>query len=210
MYWLSHTVKYFLGHWGYWAIVVGLLGENAGLPLPGEAVLISSSFLASKHNLHLYYIIPIATAACILGDNIGYWLGHRFGKTFIRWLTHLSIEEQDVTVAKDLIRRHGGKTIFFARFVFGLRTVAGLLAGMLGMEWRRFFKFNALGAATWVTVMSFLGYLFGATMATFEDYFEYASWSIAAVLFTIGYLLWRRYRKSYIKRNYQHPGTAAA
>jgi membrane protein DedA with SNARE-associated domain len=210
MHWFGDTIKYFLEHWGYWAVMVGLFGEDAGLPLPGEAVLISASFLASKHTLHLFCIIPIAIAACILGNSVGYWIGHRFGKKLIRWLTHLSIDPQDVNVAKDLIRRHGGKTIFFARFIVGLRTVAGLLAGTLGMERRRFFKFNAMGAVMWVTVMSMIGYLFGATLATFESYFEYASWSIAAVLFAIGYLLWRRYKKSFAKRNHQHPGTAAA
>jgi membrane protein DedA with SNARE-associated domain len=201
MHWVSETIRYYLSHWGYWAIVIGILGENAGLPLPGEAVLMAASFLAKKGQLQLDFVIPIAIVAATLGDNAGYWVGHKLGRPVLRRIGAIvHLDQQDLSVAQDLIRRRGGRTIFFARFIFGLRTIAGLLAGTLDMEWRRFFLCNALGAATWATAMSLVGFAFGARLNNFEQYFEYASWALGAALFAMGYWVWRRYKKQFANR----------
>jgi membrane-associated protein len=144
MHWLYHIIRHTLVHWGYWAIVAGLLSENAGFPLPGETVLMFSSFLAHKHTrLDLMWVIVVATAASIMGDNVGYLLGHTFGSRLIRWMKKIfRWDDNDVGAAKDQLRRHGAATIFWARYIFGLRTIAGPLAGMLGMEWKRFLIYN--------------------------------------------------------------------
>ncbi len=196
--------------WGYWAVVIGLLGENMGLPLPGETVLVSASFLSHKSGkLNLIWIIIAAIAAAIMGDNAAYWLGHKFGATLIRWLRWLAhLDDSDVAAAKDLIRRRGPVTIFFARFIFGLRTVAGLLAGMLEMEWRRFAVFNALGAVTWVTTMSLAGYVFADEFDRFVDYLEWGSWIIASGLLLLGYLLWRRHKRGFKKHHNKEQAAA--
>jgi membrane-associated protein len=105
-----------------------------------------------------------------------------------------------VGAAKDQIRRHGAATIFWARYIFGLRTIAGPLAGMLGMEWKKFLLYNVLGAASWVTAMAFVGYAFSNEFDTLLGFFEKVSWLMALALFTIGYLLWRRQKKRYKER----------
>ncbi len=199
MHWIAHTVRYFLVHWGYFAVLAALLAEDAGLPVPGETTLMFASFLAHKHtSLHLPWVIVVGIAAAVMGDNIGFLLGRKFGETLIRWMrTVFHLDNTDVGAAKDLIRRRGASTVFFARFIFGLRTVNGPLAGMLGMEWKKFVIFNALGAAAWVSTIAFAGYMFANEFQTLVEYFEYAGWAMAAGLFTLGYVLWRRHKKHY-------------
>lgn len=205
---MYHIIRHLLTSWGYWAVLAGLLGESAGLPLPGETVLMFASFLAHKDSgLEIYWVIVAGVGAAVLGDNIGFYLGQRFGQTFIRWAKKLlHLEDEDVQAAKDLIRRHGGRTIFFSRFIFGLRTIAGPLAGSLDMEWKRFFKFNVLGAATWVITMSFAGYAFANEFESLLGYIEKASWAMAGGLFLFGYLVWRRQKHNF--KNRQHKKAA--
>jgi membrane protein DedA with SNARE-associated domain len=207
VHWFYHTIRDVLTSWGYWAVLAGLLGESAGLPLPGETVLMFASFLSHKHtNLSIQWVIVTGTGAAVLGDNTGYFLGRRFGKTLIRWakkLFHLS--DEDVQAARDLLKRHGGRTIFFSRFIFGLRTIAGPLAGSLDMEWKRFLKFNVLGATAWVCAMAGAGYAFANEFETLLGYIEKASWAIAAGLFLAGYWIWRREKRHYKEKEGQEP-----
>lgn len=205
MHWIYHWVRWFLVHWGYWAVLIGLLGEDMGLPLPGETVLMFSAFLAAKtHQLSLVWIIVVGIIAAVMGDNLGFLLGRYFGKTLIRWVKKIfRQDDQDIAAAKDLLKHHGKLTVFFARFIFGLRTVNGPLAGMLGMEWRDFLFYNAMGGAVWVTGMAFIGYAFAGEFNSLLDYFEKASWALAAALFTTGYLIWRRYKKKYAEEHAQ-------
>lgn len=202
MHWLENVIRHALTHYGYWAILGALLGENAGLPLPGETTLMFASFLAHKTQaLQIIWVIVIGTAAAITGDNIGFYLGRKLGNRLIRWMKKLfHMDDEDIGAAKDQIRRHGAATVFWARYIFGLRTIAGPIAGVLGMEWKEFFKYNALGAATWVTAISMTGYAFANQFATLLDYFEKASWTIAAGLFALGYWLWHRQKKRYKER----------
>ena len=205
MHWLYHTIRYFLVHWGYWAVIVGLMAESAGVPIPGETTLMFASFLAHKNTgLHLVWIIVLGTAAAVVGDNLGFYLGYKFGKTFIRWMKKLfHMDDTDIKAAKDLIKRHGGITVFFARFIFGLRTIAGPLAGTLGMEWKRFLLFNVAGAAVWVTAMACTGFAFASQFETLLGYFETASWIIAGGLFALGYFLWRHQKHKFKERQEQ-------
>lgn len=179
-----------------------------GLPLPGETTLMFASFLASKSaGLQLQWVVLVGIAAAVLGDNLGYLLGRHFKQGFIRWARKLfRLDDNDVRAARNLIANHGGKTIFFSRFIFGLRTIAGPMAGSLEMEWRRFVKFNLLGAATWVVVMAFAGYGFANEFETLLGYIEKASWAMAAGLFLIGYLIWRKAKRRYSRQ----PGKKAA
>jgi membrane protein DedA with SNARE-associated domain len=199
MHWLYHTIRYLLVHWGYWAVVLGLLAENAGMPIPGETTLMLASFLAHKNmRLHLVWIILFGIAGAVAGDNLGFWLGRRLGSKLIRWIQKIfHMNDQDICAAKSLVQRHGRATVFLARFIFGLRTVAGPLAGVLGMDWKKFLLFNFLGAAVWVTVMAVIGYVFAMQFQTLLDYFEKASWAIAGGIFLAGYLFWRHYKANY-------------
>src|SRR5689334_9995584 len=153
---------YFLVH-GYWTVGLALLLENAGIPVPGETILLFASFLAqSEHRLSLPLIILVGTVAATLGDNVGYWIGRRGGRPLLdRYRGVFRIKPKHVAQGEKLFEKHGALTVFFARFIFGMRIIAGPLAGVLQMEWRRFALFNFLGAVTWVTTISLVGYMFG-------------------------------------------------
>lgn len=171
---IQHLHEFFAA-FGYWAVFLALLGENAGLPLPGETILLYASFLAySEHRLHLLWIIVIGICACTLGDNLGYFIGHRGGRPLLerhqRWFR---ISPQTLARGERLFERHGAAAIFFARFIFGLRIIAGPLAGVLLMPWRKFLLFNFLGAVTWVSAVATVGFVFGrefeGVLRTFDD-----------------------------------------
>jgi len=206
MQFLYHTVRHLLVHWGYWAVFAGLLGEDAGLPLPGETVLMFAGFLSAKGTgLHLGWIILIGIGAATTGDNLGFLLGRKLGPRIIRWLKKVfRLDDEVIDVAKDQISRHGAATVFWARFIFGLRVVAGPLAGMLGMEWKEFFLFNALGAATWVTTIALLGFAFANQFSNLLTYFERVSWIMLIVLVAIGYLMWRYQKKRFEAQHEKH------
>lgn len=208
VHWVTQNVREFLNSWGYWAILLGLLGENAGIPLPGETVLMFASFLAHKDaNLRIYWVIIAGIGAATLGDNLGFLLGRHFSRTFLRLLRKVfRLDNVDIGAAKELIKRHGGRTIFVSRFIFGLRTIAGPLAGTLDMGWPRFFKFNALGATAWVLCMALIGYGFANQFENLLGYIEKASWAIDAGIFLVGYLIWRKQKRSYEQRHQQEPG----
>src|SRR6185437_6582318 len=115
MHWLDHVIRHALLTWGYWAVLAGLLGENAGVPLPGETMLMFASFLAHKSpQLQLVWVIVIGTAAAITGDNLGFLLGRKLGSLLTRWKKKMfHLDDEDIGAAKDQIRRHGGATIFW-------------------------------------------------------------------------------------------------
>lgn len=196
MHWIAHVVREFLVRWGYLALVAGLMGENAGLPLPGETVLMYSSFLARKSDgMSLMFVIIVGVTAAIVGDNLGFLIGKHFGPRLLNWLKrHLHLDTH-IAAATDQIHRHGGATIFWARFIFGLRTVAGPVAGALGMRWKRFALFNALGAVCWVLAISLTSYALATQFHSLADYIEKVSWGLSAALFGAGYYVWHREKK---------------
>ncbi len=150
--------------YGYGAVAAGLLLENAGVPLPGETILLFASFQAySRHLLRLPYIILVGIAAAALGDNLGYLIGHHGGRRLLlRYRRAFRLGPENLERAERLFARYGAATVFFARFISGLRVIAGPLAGVLRMSWNRFLLFNLLGAAVWVVVVASVGYFFGS------------------------------------------------
>jgi membrane-associated protein len=150
-------------HHGYWAVAVLLLLESAGLPLPGETVLLLASFLAfSEHELQLPWIIVVGIVATTLGGELGFALGRNGGRPLIERYQHIfGIRPATIARGERLFDRYGPATVFLARFLFGMRVLASLLAGALHMPWRKFVLFNFLGAALWVTAICSAGYLFG-------------------------------------------------
>jgi len=150
-------------HYGYWAVAALLLLESAGLPLPGETVLLLASFLAyTEHELQLPWLIVVATLATTLGGELGFALGRHGGRPLIeRYQNVFGIRPENMARGERLFARYGPATVFLARFIFGMRVLASLLAGALRMPWRKFAVFNFLGAALWVAAISSAGYLFG-------------------------------------------------
>jgi membrane protein DedA with SNARE-associated domain len=144
--------------------VAGVVGlESMGLPVPGEAILIAASIYAGKTgDLNIAVVIAAAAAGAIVGDNIGYWIGREIGfRLLVRYGSYVGLTEARIKVGQYLFQRHGGKIVFFGRFVALLRVLAALLAGVNRMSWPRFFVFNAAGAILWATLFGLGAYTLG-------------------------------------------------
>jgi membrane protein DedA with SNARE-associated domain len=196
---IFEILRQYLVTYGYWAVAATLLLENAGLPVPGETILLLASFLAySERNLHLPTIILVATCAAVIGDNLGYWIGHRGGRSLLERYQHvLRICSSTIERGERLFERYGPATIFFARFIAGMRIVAGPLAGVLRMDWPKFAIWNFLGAVVWVSVISAIGHFLGSNwdrVVRVVKHIPLSAIVIAAVVILV--LWWRRRRTS--------------
>ncbi|MGE5207341.1 MAG: DedA family protein [Chlamydiota bacterium] len=153
----------YFGRHGYWTVAVVLLLENAGVPVPGETVLLLAGFLTfSQHHFRLPWVIAVGVAAATLGDNTGYLIGQYGGRPLLeRYRRFFRISPALIAEGERLFGRYGAVTVFFARFIFGMRIITGPLAGVLRMHWKKFALFNFLGAVAWVTLVAAAGYWFG-------------------------------------------------
>ncbi len=149
--------------YSYWAIFAGIAIESTGIPFPGETMLLVAAIYAgSTHQLAPVLVIAAAASGAILGDNLGFWVGCEGGSRLLRRNAHLvRLNERKLKLGLYLFRRHGGKVVFFGRFVAVLRMWAAFLAGTYRMEWKRFLLFNALGGIIWATCYGLGGYLLG-------------------------------------------------
>ncbi|MFY9560361.1 MAG: DedA family protein [Terriglobales bacterium] len=195
---ISEVVRTFIADYGYWAVAIALLCENAGLPVPGETTLLLASFLAySEHKLHLGWIILVATCAATLGDNLGYAIGHHGGRPLLeRYQQIFRTPQRALERGERWFARYGAFTVFFARFIFGLRVFAGPLAGVLRMPWKLFALFNLLGAAVWVTVIATVGYLFGRHWDALERAVGRFNLAIGAALLAAILFLWWKHQRA--------------
>ena len=152
--------------YGYWTVAVMLLLENAGVPVPGQTTLLFASCLSSsQHQLRAPIITVVGIVAAVLGANAGYALGYSEGRLLIdRYVRILHISQKTTEKAESFFVEHGALSIFWAKFIDGMREISGPLAGTLHMPWRRFLLFNFLGAAAWVTATVTVGFLFGRNL----------------------------------------------
>jgi membrane protein DedA with SNARE-associated domain len=148
---------------GYWIVALIVALESTGIPVPGETTLVSAAiFAGTTHRLNIWLVIASAAAGAILGDTIGFLIGRTFGRHFL--LKHgakLRMDARRIKLGQYLFQRHGGKVVFFGRFVALLRALAALLAGVNCMDWRRFLFFNATGGIVWATVFGLGAYSLG-------------------------------------------------
>jgi membrane-associated protein len=169
--------------------------ESAGIPLPGETALITAGVLAHDH-WGLEWVIVVAAAAAIVGDNVGYWLGRIGGRKLLeRFELTRRYAERALPPAERFFKRHGGKTVFFGRFVAFLRITSAWLAGISRMHWWQFFAWNALGGIVWATGTALLAYWAGKAAAdAVEKYGLYAVGALVVlgVIALIGLRFWRK------------------
>ncbi len=187
--------------YGYPVLFVGVLLENAGVPVPGETAVLVAAFLASPaagSHFHLGWVIGLTCTAAILGDNLGFWLGHRWARPRLRHGgKFLFLTPQRFQSVEGYFARYGIGTIFAARFITGLRVVAALAAGTAGMSWPRFFLANAAGALAWAVAIGLLGYFFGRSWGLLHHWLSWGAWVIlGCALLGVGlWHLWVRWRK---------------
>jgi membrane protein DedA with SNARE-associated domain len=172
--------------------------ESAGIPLPGETALIAAAFLAKSDqgsHFSITAVIVVAAFAAIVGDNIGYSIGRFGGRSLIeRWGPIKRYADRTLPPAEKFFRKHGGKTVFFARFVAVLRVTAAWLAGISHMPWWRFFLYNAAGGILWATGIGLLAYFLGKAAADAVGRYGLVAVGVLAVLGIVAFLAHRWWR----------------
>jgi membrane protein DedA with SNARE-associated domain/membrane-associated phospholipid phosphatase len=158
-----------IGQYGYLVVFFGVMLESIGVPLPGETILIASGVMVQRGYLDFGDAIVFGILGAVVGDQIGYWVGREGGRPFVlRWGPYVFITPEHLTRAEGFFARHGGKAVFLARFIAGLRVFGALVAGVSRMPWRTFFFYNALGGALWATAAVLVGYLLGGSLDVVE------------------------------------------
>ena len=157
------NLQHFLVTYGYLAVFVFVAIESIGIPFPGETMLLVAAIDAgTTHQLSIVLVIIAATCGAILGDNLGFWIGREGGYRLLRrYGRYIGFNERRVKLGLYLFRTHGGKIVFFGRFVAVLRAWAAFLAGVNRMKWSSFLLFNALGGIVWATLYGLGGYWLG-------------------------------------------------
>ncbi len=183
---LLHTIS-LLGHWGYLIIFLAAFLESSaflGLIVPGESVVILAGVLASQGYFDLWDCLWIISLGAVLGDSVGYSLGKAVGRGYFeRHKRLLLLREKHILKVDRYFEKHGGKTIFFGRFVGFLRALAPFVAGMARMPYRRFLVYNVSGGILWSISFTLLGYFFGQSWQLIEK------WSGRAGVFVLFILL---------------------
>src|SRR6516162_531064 len=166
---LLGSITSFIDAHSQWALLMmfGLmLLESFGLPVPGETALIACSVLASQGALQIEWVIVVAILAAILGDNLGYWVARKGGR---RLLYHTKLTrryaEHYLPRGERFFAKHGGKAVFFGRFVAVLRVTAAWTAGLSKMNGWHFFAWNAAGGIVWATGVGLIAYFLGNAAA---------------------------------------------
>ena len=167
--------------------------ESVGVPLPGETALITGAlYAATTGRLHITVVIVVAAVAAIVGDNVGFVLGRWGGYRILkRYGKYVRFGERRLKIGRYIFLRHGGKVVFFGRFVAVLRTYAAFLAGTNKMSWPRFLAFNAAGGITWATMIGVAYYYIGNAVKHVSGPLNIVLVLVAAILI-IGFLFYLR------------------
>jgi membrane protein DedA with SNARE-associated domain len=197
-----HTLEPTLNHYGYLAVAGLVLLEDFGVPVPGETVLILGAVYAGTGRLNIFLVGLLGFLAAIVGDNIGFGIGHFGGRALVdRFGRYVLLTPARYDKAADFFTRHGGKVIVIARFVEGLRQANGIVAGTIGMHWARFLMFNAIGAALWVATWTSIGYFSGSHIdsiySTATKYDKYLGIAVGVII--VAYIA-RRFLRARARR----------
>ena len=150
--------------YGPWIIFGVVALESAGVPLPGETILVAAALLAATTaQINIVVVVLAAATGAIVGDGLGYMVGRRLGLPFLRrYGRYIRLDEDRLLIGRYLFFRYGNGVVFFGRFIAVLRMFAALLAGANSMPARRFFFFNIAGGVCWACLFGFGAYAVGA------------------------------------------------
>jgi membrane protein DedA with SNARE-associated domain len=190
MHLLSGSIPHLIATYGYLAVFLFVAIESTGIPFPGETMLITAAVYAGAHpSFHIWIVIPTAAAGAVIGDNLGYLVGREGGFRLVRRIgPYIHFDEAKLKLGMYMFRRHGGKVVFFGRFVAVLRAWAAFLAGTSRMPWPRFFVYNAAGGCLWATIYGLAAYAFGNNIKKVTGPIGIAS-VVIAVLIIVGFLI---------------------
>jgi membrane protein DedA with SNARE-associated domain len=187
----------FVVHHGLPLLFIVVMLESFGIPVPGETALIAFGLLAAQGHYSIAVVIAVAAAAAIIGDNLGYWVLGRLGgrALFQRWGWLRRYSDRTLPRVERTMQRHGGKTVFFGRFIAVLRVGAAAVAGLAHMPWPKFLFWNASGGIVWATAVGLAAYYGGKAFANaLQTYGLYAAGIILVVLVG-GWFVLRRVRR---------------
>jgi membrane protein DedA with SNARE-associated domain len=195
--------------YGYLAVFTLVGMESLGVPVPGETVLIiAGTYAGLTHHLSPFLIVGVAAAGAIIGDTIGFWIGDKGGYRLLRRYGHyVRFDEPKIKVARYLFDLHGGKVVFFGRFVAVLRTYAAFLAGVTQMHYRKFLFYNASGGILWASIFGFGAYFFGRTLERLSGTITIAfvALAIAGIIAAVVFIR-RRTAELMVKAAAAYPG----
>jgi membrane-associated protein len=178
---------------GYPLLFVLVMAESGGVPIPGETALITAAVLASRGKLQIEWVIALAAAAAIVGDNIGYLIGRKGGRWLLERPGRFERQRRDVLdTGEPFFERHGPKAVYFGRFILGLRVWASWLAGATRMHWRSFVVWNALGGISWATAIGLLAYFLGNSAGNAIEAFGIYGLAAAVIAVASAIVLHRR------------------
>jgi len=188
------NISHLISSYGYLAVFLLVGAESLGIPLPGETALITAGIYAGHtHRLNPWLIFLVASAAAIIGDNIGYWIGDKGGYRLARRYGHkVRLDERKLKIARYLFDLHGAKVVFFGRFVSVLRTYAAFLAGTSKMRWRKFLPANAAGGIVWAAFYTFVAYLAGHALQKASGIIDWVLIGAAVVAIVAAIVVIRR------------------
>lgn len=178
----AHHVARLLQLYTYPVLVLLVLLEAVGIPLPGEIALVTAAALASHGRISIYVVIALAAASASVGGILGYWIGIKGGLPLVaRYGGYVGIRQSHVDKAHSFFERNGSKTILFGRFIAVLRTWASIVAGAASMSFPKFVTYNTIGSVAWATVFGSLGYFFGRDLPLLETYISRASLGVLII-----------------------------
>jgi membrane-associated protein len=159
-----------IGYVGIWIIVFAESGVLIGFFLPGDSLLFTAGFLASKHLLNIWLLLPTTFVCAVLGDSVGYFTGKHLGPRLFNKADSLFFHRDHLVKAQKFYDKHGGKTIILARFMPLVRTFAPIVAGMGSMRYRTFLVYNIAGGLSWTAGLLLMGYYLGRLVPDVDRY----------------------------------------
>ena len=192
---LLGVIEQYMLFYGYWAVFFGVMLENAGLPIPGETILLIAGYFSATGEFNIALVMLIAATGAVIGDNIGFAIGHHFGRrAILRAGKYIFLTPKRFEHIEFYFQRHGNKTILVARFITGLRVFAALLAGASQMPWRTFLLYNVTGAVIWSIVITTLGYLFGQSLPILIQWVGRTGTILLIAAIIAAFVSWRVYK----------------
>jgi membrane-associated protein len=185
------------GYFGLTTIIFVETGLLVGFFLPGDSLLVTAGLLASQPDfrLNVYVMGLLFSAAAILGDTVGYYIGRASGPRIFTREDSLFFNKRHLYRAHAFYEKHGGKTIVIARFMPIVRTFAPVVAGVAEMKYRSFLAYNVIGGVLWVWSMLFTGYFLGRYIPGIDKHIETVIIVVIFLSILPGIISWIRERR---------------
>ena len=175
----AHHLTRLLESYTYPVLLLLVLLESLGIPLPGEIALVTAAAYASSGKISIAIVIVLAAVGAIIGGILGYWIGIKGGLPLVaRYGGYVGVRKSHVDRTHAFFERNGAKTILFGRFIAILRTWAAVVAGAAAMSFTKFVTYNTIGSIVWAIVFGLLGYYFGRDLPVLEKYISRASFGV--------------------------------